>query len=213
VGLLSAYCSLLKGASEVYLVDSIPERLEKGRELGAIPVDFSHGDPVEQIFNLRKQNQGIQEGLRPGEEKMKGVDCAIDAVGYQARNDADPKKEKPMQVLENCLKVVNPTGSIGMIGVYMSPDPGAKGDAKQGIFPFPVAEFFDKGVSMGSGQAPVKKYNEYLRDLIVNGRARPGQIVSHHIDIDDAPDAYDKFDQRIEGYTKVLIRFPQKKAA
>jgi glutathione-independent formaldehyde dehydrogenase len=37
--------------------------------------------------------------------------------------------------------------------------------------------------------------------------------VSHHIDIDDAPDAYDKFDQRIEGYTKVLIRFPQKKAA
>jgi glutathione-independent formaldehyde dehydrogenase len=213
VGLLSAYCSLLKGASEVYLVDSIPERLEKGRELGAIPVDFSHGDPVEQIFKLRKQNQGIQEGLRPGEEKMKGVDCAIDAVGYQARNDADPKKEKPMQVLENCLKVVNPTGSIGMIGVYMSPDPGAKGDTKQGIFPFPVAEFFDKGISMGSGQAPVKKYNEYLRDLIVNGRAKPGQIVSHHIDIEDAPDAYDKFDQRIEGYTKVLIRFPQKKAA
>jgi glutathione-independent formaldehyde dehydrogenase len=31
VGLLSAYCSLLKGASEVYLVDNIPERLEKGR--------------------------------------------------------------------------------------------------------------------------------------------------------------------------------------
>jgi glutathione-independent formaldehyde dehydrogenase len=118
-----------------------------------------------------------------------------------------------MQVLENCLKVVNPTGSIGMIGVYMSPDPGAKGDAKQGIFPFAVAEFFDKGITMGSGQAPVKKYNEYLRDLIVNGRAKPGQIVSHHIDIEEAPDAYDKFDQRIEGYTKVLIRFPQKKAA
>jgi glutathione-independent formaldehyde dehydrogenase len=213
VGLLSAYCSLLKGASEVYLVDSIPERLEKGRELGAIPVDFSLGDPVEQIFKLRQQNQGIRDGLRPGEEKMKGVDCAIDAVGYQARNDADPKKEKPMQVLENCLKVVNPTGTIGMIGVYMSPDPGAKGDAKQGIFPFRVAEFFDKGITMGSGQAPVKKYNEYLRDLIVNGRAKPGQIVSHHIDIDDAPDAYDKFDQRVEGYTKVLIRFPQKKAA
>jgi hypothetical protein len=34
-----------------------------------------------------------------------------------------------MQVLEYCLKVVNPTGSIGMTGVYMSPDPGAKGDA------------------------------------------------------------------------------------
>ena len=66
---------------------------------------------------------------------------------------------------------------------------------------------------MGSGQAPVKKYNEYLRDLIVNGRAKPSKIVSHHIRIDDAPGAYEKFDKRIEGYTKVLISFNDKAAA
>jgi glutathione-independent formaldehyde dehydrogenase len=66
---------------------------------------------------------------------------------------------------------------------------------------------------MGSGQAPVKKYNEYLRDLIVNGRAKPSKIVSHRINIEDAPDAYSKFDKRIEGYTKVLIRFGEKVAA
>lgn len=213
VGLLSAYCSLIKDASEVYVVDSIPERLEKATELGAVAVDFSKGNPVEQIFELRKSNKRMQESRRPGEEKMKGVDCAIDAVGYQARDDSSPKKEKSTQVLENCLKVVNPTGSIGIIGVYIAPDPGAKGDAKQGIFPFPVAEFFDKGITMGSGQAPVKKYNEYLRDLIVNGRAKPSLIVSHHINIDEAPEAYDKFDQRIDGYTKILIRFSDKAAA
>ena len=66
---------------------------------------------------------------------------------------------------------------------------------------------------MGSGQAPVKKYNEYLRDLIVNGRTKPSQIVSHRIPIDEAPDAYDKFDKRIEGYTKILIKFGEKAAA
>ena len=213
VGLLSAYCAILKGASEVYVVDNIPERLEKAEELGATPIDFRAGDPVEQIFQLRKKNKGIQEGLRPGEEKMKGVDCAIDAVGYQARNDDRPKQEKPTQVLDNCLKVVNATGHVGLIGVYIAPDPGAKGDAKKGIYPFPVADFFDKGITMGSGQAPVKKYNEYLRDLIVNGRAKPSKIVSHHIHIDEAPDAYDKFDKRIEGYTKVLIKFEEKVAA
>ena len=65
---------------------------------------------------------------------------------------------------------------------------------------------------MGSGQAPVKKYNEYLRDLIVNGKAKPSKIVSHRIGIDDAPNAYKKFDQRIEGYTKVLIKFDEKAA-
>jgi glutathione-independent formaldehyde dehydrogenase len=125
VGLLSAHCALLKGASEVYVVDSIPERLEKATELGAIAVDFSKGDPVEQIFDLRKKNKGMQESRRPGEEKMKGADCAIDAVGYQARDDGNPKKEKPTQVLENCLTVVNATGGVGIIGVYIAPDPGA----------------------------------------------------------------------------------------
>jgi glutathione-independent formaldehyde dehydrogenase len=208
VGLLAAYSSILKGASEVYVVDNIRERLDKAEELGAIPVDFSQGDPVEQIFQLRKRNRGIQQALRPGEEKMKGVDCAIDAVGYQARDDKKPNQEKPTQVLENVLRVVNATGHIGIIGVYMAPDPGAKDDhAKQGIFPFPIADFFDKGITMGSGQAPVKKYNEYLRDLIVNGKAKPSKIVSHRIRINDAPQAYDKFDKRIEGYTKVLIQF------
>jgi glutathione-independent formaldehyde dehydrogenase len=208
VGLLAAYSAILKGASEVYVVDNIRERLDKAEELGAIPVDFSEGDPVEQIFQLRRRNRGIQQALRPGEEKMKGVDCAIDAVGYQARDDKKPNQEKPTQVLENVLRVVNATGHVGIIGVYMAPDPGAKDDhAKQGIFPFPIADFFDKGIVMGSGQAPVKKYNEYLRDLIVNGKAKPSKIVSHRIRIDDAPQAYDKFDRRIEGYTKVLIQF------
>ncbi len=214
VGLLSAYCSLLKGASEVYVVDCVRDRLEKAREMGAIPVDFSKGDPVKAIFELRKKNRGIQQSLRPGEEKMGGVDCGIDAVGYQARNDDDPSTEKATQVLENVVRVVNPTGNVGIIGVYMAPDPGAGNEqAKQGIYPFPIADFFDKGLQLGSGQAPVKKYNEYLRDLIVNGRAKPGRIVSHHIRIDQAPEAYEKFDKRVDGYTKVLIRFDEKAAA
>ncbi|HEX4784482.1 MAG TPA: glutathione-independent formaldehyde dehydrogenase [Candidatus Sulfotelmatobacter sp.] len=214
VGLLSAYCSVLKGASEIYVVDNIPERLAKAKELGAIPVDFSKSDPVEQIFDRRKKNKGIQQSFRPGEEKIKGVDCAIDAVGYQARSDDDPSREKATQVLENCVRVVNATGSIGVIGVYIAPDPGAGSEhAKNGIFPFSIAEFFDKGVTMGSGQAPVKKYNEYLRDLIVNGRAKPSKIISHRIAIDEAPDAYEKFGRRIDGYTKVVIRFDKEKAA
>ncbi len=212
VGLLAAHSAMLKGASEVYVVDSIPERLQKAEEFGAIPVDVNDGDPVDQIFALRKKNRPIQESRRPGEEKMAGVDCVIDAVGYQARDDNAPSQEKPMQVLENCLRLVNPTGHVGIIGVYLAPDPGAKDkESKQGVFSFPVAKLFDKALTVGSGQAPVKRYNEYLRDLIVNGRAKPSKIVSHHISIDAAPEAYDKFDKRIDGYTKVLIRFGESK--
>jgi glutathione-independent formaldehyde dehydrogenase len=115
VGLLSAYCSLLKGASEVYVVDSIRERLEKAKELGAIPVDFSKGDPSEQIFEMRKKNRGIQQSLRPGEEKMKGVDCAIDGVGYQARDDKNPNHEKPIHTSQpGQSRIVPASRGLGM---------------------------------------------------------------------------------------------------
>jgi glutathione-independent formaldehyde dehydrogenase len=136
----------------------------------------------------------------------------IDAVGYQARDDSSPSEQKPTQVLKNCLRLVNPTGRAGIIGVYLVSDPGGNDqEAKQGVFSFPAAKLFDKALTVGSGQAPVKRYNEYLRDLIVNGRAKPSQIVSHHISIDAATEAHDKCDKRIDGYTKVLIRFGESK--
>ena len=41
--------------------------------------------------------------------------------------------------------------------------------------------------------------------MIISGKADPSFVVSHEIGIDDAPEAYEKFDKRIDGYTKVLI--------
>ena len=65
VGLLAAYASILKGAAEVYIVDRAPERLKKAESIGAIPIDFSQGDPVQQIMGQRKSNRKFQESLRP----------------------------------------------------------------------------------------------------------------------------------------------------
>jgi glutathione-independent formaldehyde dehydrogenase len=62
------------------------------------------------------------------------------------------------------------------------------------------------------GQCPVKKYNVYLRDLIVAGLAKPSFFVSHRLPLEDAPTAYEKFDRRIDGYTKVLLK-PSMEAA
>lgn len=136
------------------------------------------------------------------------------AVSHQAHDQKKPEKERAPQVIEYCAKLVNPAGSICLIGVYMMPDPGAKdAQAKQGIYPLPIGELFDKAVTIGMGQCPVKKYNEYLRDLILQGKAHPGRIVSHHIKIQDAPEAYDKFDRREEGWNKILIRFDEAIAA
>jgi glutathione-independent formaldehyde dehydrogenase len=207
VGLLAAYSSLLRGASEVYVVDGIPERLAKAEEIGAISIDYNAGEPCQQIKKLRQQNPLARGALRPGEEKMSGVMCGIDAVGYQARRFDDPERENPVQVIEELAHVVNPTGRIGIVGVYFPEDPGGVNKAAgKGQFQLPLGALFEKGLSIGMGQTPVKRYNALLRDLITAGRAKPSFIVSHRLTLDEAPAAYEKFDQRVDGYTKVILK-------
>jgi glutathione-independent formaldehyde dehydrogenase len=211
VGLLSAYSAFLKGAAEVYVVDRAPDRLRLAKSIGAVAVDFTKGDPVEQIKDLRAKNRKRQESLRPGEEKMNGVNCAIDAVGYQARSQSDPETEDPMQTIRQIADIINATGSVGLIGVYFDEDPGGVDQhAKKGEFLFPLGKLWNKGVSIGQGQAPVKKYNVYLRDLIIAGKAKPSFIVSHRLPLSRAAEAYANFDHRGVGagkeWTKVLLK-------
>ena len=93
----------------------------------------------------------------------------------------DPKIEAPNDA------IVRITTRIGCAGVFLAADPGGKDEqAQQGIYPFPLGLYFGKGLTIGMGQANVKKYNRYLRDLIVAGRAILSQIVSHELPLEGA---------------------------
>ncbi|RZU36141.1 glutathione-independent formaldehyde dehydrogenase [Streptomyces sp. BK022] len=191
VGLMAAYSALLRGASKVFVVDRVPERLAKAAEIGAIPIDFTQGDPAEQI---KAQTNG------------EGTDKGIDAVGYQAQKGDESGDEEPAIVLNQLVETVRPTGRLGIPGLYVPSDPGGPDEhAKHGQLLVSIGKMFEKGQKMGTGQCNVKKYNRQLRDLIASGRARPSFVVSHELPLDDAPRAYDKFDKRIEGYTKVVL--------
>ncbi|MER7013956.1 glutathione-independent formaldehyde dehydrogenase [Saccharopolyspora sp. NPDC000359] len=190
VGLMAAYSALLRGAARVFCVDRIPERLAKAEEIGAIPIDFSQGDPVEMI---KDQTDG------------EGTDKGVDAVGYQAQV-GDGTKEEPAVVLNSLIDTVRPTGRLGVPGLYVPSDPGGPTDeARKGQLLVSVGRMFEKGQVIGTGQCNVKRYNRQLRDMIIAGRAKPSFVVSHELSLSDAPDAYRKFDQRIEGYTKVVL--------
>lgn len=211
VGYMATLSAFLLGAGEVYVVDRSEVRLKKIEELGAISVNFSQVDPVEFILNARKENRAIQESYRPGEEKMAGVLCGIDAVGYQALNRQDSSQERPIQVLEDLSKIVDATGSIGLIGVYFSGDPGGVDqNAQEGNFNVPLGALWTKGIKIETGQAPVKRYNALLRDAIVQNRIAPGKMVSHRLRLENGPEAYEKFVQRGAGagaeYTKVILK-------
>jgi glutathione-independent formaldehyde dehydrogenase len=201
VGLLAAYSALLKGAAEVYVVDGVPERLDKAGELGATPVDYRVGDPVEQIRQLRRN-----AGLPIGEEAMGGVHHGIDAVGFQAYDRTESGAEKPTQVIEDLARLVNPTGHLGIAGVYAEKDlhPAAVGHS-DGSLTVPWATFFSKGISVNFGRTHDRRYTTLLRDLIVAGRARPGVIVTHHGHLADAAALYQQFDQRANGVIKAVL--------
>jgi glutathione-independent formaldehyde dehydrogenase len=190
VGLMAAYCALLLGAARVFVVDRVPERLDKAREIGAISIDFSRDDPVAQI---KDQTGG------------EGTDRGIDAVGYQAVGRSS-EREDPATVLNQLVQTVRPTGSLGVPGLYVPSDPGGVDEhAKEGMLLVAIGTLFEKGLRLGTGQANVKRYNRQLRDLITEGRARPGFVVSHVLPLDEAPSAYRKYDERIDGYTKVIL--------
>jgi glutathione-independent formaldehyde dehydrogenase len=189
VGLMAAYSSLIKGASRVFLVDKVPSRLDLAEKIGAIPVNFGEVDPVEVIVD---QTAG------------EGTDKGIDAVGYQAT--VSEGEEQPAVVLNQLVHTVRPTGRLGVVGLYVPSDPGAPDEnAAEGKLLFEIGKFFEKGQTIGTGQADVKAYNRQLRDLIIAGRAEPGFVVSKELPLEGAPEAYERFDKREEGYSKVLL--------
>jgi threonine dehydrogenase-like Zn-dependent dehydrogenase len=84
----------------------VPQRLAKAKSIGAIPIDFSKGDPVAQIMK----------------HEPEGVDRACDCIGYECVN-AEGINEGNL-VLTQAIHVVRTGGGIGVIGIYIPEDAG-----------------------------------------------------------------------------------------
>jgi glutathione-independent formaldehyde dehydrogenase len=189
VGLMAALSAQVKGAEQIFLVDRQPDRLKLAEQIGAIPIDDSKAPAADQVLEQTK-----------GEGAARGVE----AVGWQAH---DPQgHEVPNSTINDLIQSVRATGGIGVLGVWLPEDPESPNeDMKEGKITIDFGLFFQKGLKLGCGQANVKSYNRELRDLIHAGKAKPSWIVSHHLGLDEAPDAYKHFDARDDGWTKVIL--------
>ncbi|KAK6224307.1 alcohol dehydrogenase -like domain-containing protein [Colletotrichum tabaci] len=191
VGLMCAYSAILRGASLVYVVDHVPQRLAKAAGIGAVPIDFTKGgiSASEQILRLR-----------PG-----GVDRCVDCCGQECVN----AEMKPQQdyILREAVAVTSAGGGIGVPGVYWAQEKSAgapNGDRMKKNISFPIADFFIKGLTLKTGTVQGRPTFEALVKLVESGRARPGFVATAEYDLDDAAKAYRRFDKRLE--VKVLFR-------
>ena len=190
VGLMAALSAQLQGASKVMVVDSKQDRLKLAEGMGAIGIDQSEGDVVGQILD---ETDGM------------GASCGCEAVGYQCSDRHG--HEVPNLTMNNLVKSVAATGGIGVVGVFLPQDPGAKDAlAKEGAIAFDLGAMWFKGQRIATGQANVKAYNRKLCALIESGRAKPSQIVSHELPLKRAVEAYQNFDERVPGWTKVVLK-------
>ena len=182
VGLAAAASSHLLGAAAVIVGDLNEERLAQARRFGCETVDLRKGDPQDQI----EQILGVPE-----------VDCAVDAVGFEARGHGQAAgEERPATVLNSLMTITAAGGALGIPGLYVTGDPGGVDEAaKVGSLSIRLGLGWAKSLSFTTGQCPVMKYNRKLMMAILNDKVQIAKAVNAQaISLEDAPRGYAEFD-------------------
>jgi 2-desacetyl-2-hydroxyethyl bacteriochlorophyllide A dehydrogenase len=101
----------------------------------------------------------------------RGVDLAVDAVGHP-------------DALDLALRLARKAGTVSVTGVYAE-----KTEVHLGIL-------WIKALTLTSGHANVIKHVDPVLELLSAGDLDPAPLVTHHMKLDEAPDAYRVYDNR-----------------
>src|SRR5882757_4996584 len=183
VGLAAAASALLLGAAVVVVMDFNKQRLTQARSFGCETFNLAEGgtvaDHIEQILGVRE------------------VDCAVDGVGFEAKGHGGA--DQPAVVLNQLMEVTRAAGAIGIPGLYVTDDPGAKDDAaRTGNLGLRFGLGWAKSHSFLTGQTPVMKYNRALMMAVLYDRIRIAKAVNVTvIPLEQAPQGYADFDRGV----------------
>ncbi|HET6505878.1 MAG TPA: formaldehyde dehydrogenase, glutathione-independent [Baekduia sp.] len=185
VGLAAACSAQLLGAAVVIVGDMQADRLGQARSFGCETIDLSKVDSPEAMA-------GAIEGILG----VPVVDCAVDAVGFEAKGHGTNGEEAPAVVLNTVMGITRAAGGIGIPGLYVPSDPGAADEsAKHGNLSLQFGIGWAKSLTFATGQAPVMKYHRGLMQAILNDRVHIADAVNATvITLDDAPRGYEEFD-------------------
>jgi hypothetical protein len=95
------------------------------------------------------------------------------------------------------MDVTRAAGSIGIPGLYVTADPGAKDDAaRKGSLSLRFGLGWAKSHTFSTGQTPVLKYHRALMMAVLHDRIRIAKAVNATvITLDQAPQGYADFDR------------------
>src|ERR1700681_3577518 len=158
--------------------------LAPAKKVGFEPIDLTKHDRLGELVD---DVLGVPE-----------VDCAIDCVGFEAKAQEEDGKviKAPAVVLNSLMEITRAAGAIGIPGLYVTDDPGAKEQAaKHGNLSLRLGLGWAKSHTLHTGQTPVLKYNRQLMQAILWDRLPIAKMVNVKvISLDQAPDGYRNFD-------------------
>ena len=127
--------------------------------------------------------------------KIYGADESNSAKGHDHSKVRIPAYQpmNPIQVITWMSQIAKKYSTISIPGVYAT-----------AYDQFPLGVLFNRNVSIHMGQCPVKKYSEQLFHLIETKRIDPTKVISHTMDLRDAPRGYADFDKKVDVMKIVL---------
>jgi threonine dehydrogenase-like Zn-dependent dehydrogenase len=190
----------------VISVDRVPERLARVEKHGAEVLNLDDAEKVGGVPDVVRESTG-----------GRGADAVIDAVGMEAHGSpvaaavqkfagllpdavAEPVMKNAgvdrMAALYTAIEAVRRGGTVSISGVY--------GGA---LDPMPMFQLFDKQVQLRMGQANVRAWtDELLAILTEDDPFDVESFATHHLPLDEAPNAYESFQKKDDGMVKVVFR-------
>ena len=205
IGSMSCRVARHLGVERVIGIDLVPERLERSRRDGVDVIDLNEVPADDLSARVRDLTDG------------RGPDAVIDAVGMEAHGSGGAQlaqtltgllpnrvAEKLMQragidrlaALQTAIELVRRGGTISLAGVY-----GGMTD------PLPMMTMFDKQVQLRMGQANVRRWVDDILPLLGDTDVLGvDDFATHHLPLEQGPEAYAMFQQKRDGAIKVLFR-------
>lgn len=192
VGLFAIKSAYMLGASKVFAIDRLPERLQLAAEAcGAQPINYEQADVFEALKDLTAG---------------RGPDACIDAVGMEAHGGkVEYAKERTKQALgleldrpialRQMLLACRKGGTVSIPGVYAGY-----------LDKIPFGAAFAKALTLKGGQTHVQRYLQPLLDRVGGKEIDPSFVITHRLRLDEAPAAYKMFCDKQDGCIKVVLR-------
>jgi 2-desacetyl-2-hydroxyethyl bacteriochlorophyllide A dehydrogenase len=145
-------------------------------------------DAVEQRLSLAEQfgatpvhmgEQDVRAEVKALTEGRGGVDVSVDAVGHP-------------DAFETAIRITRACGTVQCIGIYAE-----RADVHLGLA-------WLKSLTIRGGQANVIAHIDPVLAMLSSGELDPSSLVTHHMSLDDAPEAYEIFDHREA--LKIILR-------